>query len=199
MIDVDEFREMLGKGEFDRALNEVILADGAAHVSNEDIEYIKLRIAETYSVDKNCIEIWITGSAKLGFSLVPKTVNGEHFERYRPFSALSDIDVSIVSPLVFQKIWKDLSKRAHRVSVMPWNSQKLGDYMIYGWLRPDHFPTDVRVRNCDDWWDLFRRFSVDPRFERRKVRGGLFYSRTQLNMYLRRSLRDCAKAEELGT
>ena len=79
----------------------------------------------------------------------------------------------------------------------PRDSGTLGDYLVCGWLRPDYFPKDARIRSCDDWWELFNRFSVDPRFNRRKVRGGLFYSRTQLELYARRAIRDCAEAEEL--
>ncbi len=82
--------------------------------------------------------------------------------------------------------------------MLPWDSGKLGDYMLYGWLRPDYFPNDVRVRECDAWWDEFRRFSGSPRFERHQVRGGLFYSREQLRLYMMRSIQECINAEELS-
>ena len=198
MISVDEFRAKIADGQQNLLLEEVLLADGAKHVSEDNIEHIRQNLSSKFRLEANHIKICITGSAKLGFSLVEKRINGTILPRYRSFSAGSDIDVAVVSKALYELIWVDLTKRAHRATVLPWNSQKLGDYMVYGWLRPDHFPIDVRVRSCDDWWDLFRRLSTSPRYERRKVRGGLFYSNEQLSLYMNRSLNDCAEAEELS-
>lgn len=197
MISVDEFREKIADGQQSFLLEEVLLADGAKHVSEDNIEHIRQNLSSKFRLEYQQIRICITGSAKLGFSLVEKRIKGSILPRYRSFSASSDIDVAVVSKSLYELIWLDLTKRAHRATVLPWNSQKLGDYMVYGWLRPDHFPIDVRVRSCDDWWDLFRRLSTSPRYERRKVRGGLFYSNEQLSLYINRSLNDCAEAEEL--
>lgn len=198
MITVSEFRQRIAENQTDFLLEEILLAPGAKHVSNQNIQFIRNNIAEKYGVPHESIEICITGSAKLGFSIVEKRWKGEQLARYRSFSAHSDIDVAVISRPLFEIIWMDLSKRAHRTTYLPWDSKKLGDYMMYGWLRPDHFPNDVRVPKCDDWWDLFRRFSSDARYQRRKVRGGLFYSKEQLALYMARSINDCVSAEELS-
>ena len=198
MISIDEFKAKLADGQQYYLMNEVLLADGAMHVTNENIEYISQKLSSKYQISNDNIDICITGSAKLGFSLVEKRKkDGTILPRYRLFSANSDIDVAIVSKALFERVWLDLSQHAHKVTRLPWDSKKLGDYMVCGWLRPDHFPKKVRIRSCDDWSDLFWRLSADPRFERHNVRGGLFYSREQLSMYLNRSLSDCAIAEEL--
>lgn len=189
---------MLADNQIEYLLNEIMLGPGAKHVSNENIQHIRANIAMKYGISEEDLSVCITGSAKLGFSIVEKRRHGQNFPRYRSFSAKSDIDVAVVSKTLFEIIWTELSKRAHRTSHLPWDSKKLGDYMVYGWLRPDHFPNDVRILKCDDWWDLFRRFSSDPRYQRRKVRGGLFYSKEQLSMYMIRSINDCLAAEELS-
>ena len=197
MITVPEFKRRIAKKENDFLLHEVLLADGALHVSQDNIAHIQQSIARNYRVTPEEVTIIITGSAKIGFSLVEKKIKSGILPRYRTFSAHSDIDVAVVSQTVFELIWTDLSRWGHQTMRFPRDSGTLGDYLVCGWLRPDYFPKDARIRSCDDWWELFNRFSVDPRFNRRKVRGGLFYSRTQLELYARRAIRDCAKAEEL--
>jgi hypothetical protein len=139
--------------------------------------------------------MWIVGSAKLGFSITEKKRAGCVYPRYRPFGPASDIDTAVVSPEIFRLIWDDLSIYAHGQPLMPWDSGRLGDYLLYGWLRPDHFPK-VRIRRCDDWWDLFRRLSAEPRFDRRPVRGALFYSICDLKRYLRRAVLECIRIEQ---
>jgi hypothetical protein len=146
------------------------------------------------------VKAWIVGSAKLGFSLTEKRArDGSLLARYRDFSAASDIDVAVVSPRLFDILWNELGAYAHREACLPWNSGALGDYLVCGWIRPDHFPIRVRLRRCDDWWDLFRALSADSRYGRRKVRGGLFHSVEHMKRYQIRALRECAIAEAFTT
>ena len=145
------------------------------------------------------INLWIVGSAKLGFSMTEKHASGGVIlPRYRLFSPESDIDVAVVSPALFDILWNELSTYAHRVPRLPWDSKRLGDYLVCGWLRPDCFPENVRLRKCDAWWDLFRRLSADSRFGRRKIRGGLFHSKEHMKRYLRRGLSECAISEAIS-
>jgi len=170
--------------------------DAAAHVRPEDVDYLRARLASTFGIAPGQVNVWIVGSAKLGFSIVEKRLSdGTVLPRYRKFSADSDIDVAVVSPMIFDLIWRELSAYAHRVPRLPWNSGQLGDYLICGWLRPDHFPIRARLRRCDDWWDLLRRLSADGRYGRRKVRGGLFHSIEHMKQYLGRALDECFASE----
>jgi hypothetical protein len=195
MITLDEFKARCATDAAEDIVDEVLLADDAAHVSDENRAHLLNGLATIYGVDQASIRIWIVGSAKLGFSTVEKKKGGKVLPRYRTFSALSDIDTAVVSPEIFRIIWNELSIYAHGRPWMPWNSRELGDYMVYGWLRPDYFPRR-HVRKCIDWWDQFRRFSADPRFGRRSVRGGLFYSVDDLRRYQRRSVLECIHIEQ---
>ena len=64
-------------------------------------QYFDLRseMASHFKIHPN--EVLVIGSAKLGFSIAPH-------KRYRPFSDQSDIDVVMVSPFLFDKIWQSV-------------------------------------------------------------------------------------------
>jgi hypothetical protein len=199
MISVDAFRQRIVNHDFSYLLDEVLLADVAMHVRPEDVDNLRTRLAAKFGAAQEEVNVWIVGSAKLGFSMVEKRLaNGTVLPRYRSFSPASDIDVAVVSPRIFDLIWRELSAHAHRAARLPWNSGALGDYLVCGWLRPDHFPGDARLRRCDDWWDLMRSLSSDARFGRRKISGGLYHSVEHMKQYLTRALDECAALESLG-
>ena len=50
-------------------------------------------------LDINYTDIYIMGSAKLGFSIAPE-------KKFRPFGDTSDIDVAIISSRIFEYYWK---------------------------------------------------------------------------------------------
>jgi hypothetical protein len=194
VVSVSEFRGLCKTTSPEEIVDEILLADDAAHVSTELRQHIRESLASTFGVADSAVNMWIVGSAKLGFSLTERRKDGVVFPRYRPFGPLSDIDTAVVSPEIFRLIWDELSSFAHEQPWMPWNSGPLGDYMVCGWLRPDHFPRR-RLRRCDDWWDRFRQLSADLRFSRRKVRGGLFHSLDDLRRYQRRAVVECINLE----
>ena len=192
----DEFKELIPRLTDSEIVTQVVLPGAAAHVTDENIKYLSRRIAETFGVDTDEIRLHVVGSAKLGFSLSEKRKNGTILRRYRTFGACSDIDLAIISARVFNMIWSDLSSYAYRnAKFMPWDSEKLGDYLVHGWLRPDHFPK-ARLPRCDSWNDLFRSLSSDRRF-RKPVRGGLFYAESDMVSYYSRSVKECRLALEL--
>ena len=194
---IDDFRASLLNTEIDVIVDKWFLVPGAKHIGLTDIDYIQSKVASRYGIELDRTQVWITGSAKLGFSISEKRRSGEVIlPRYRAFSENSDIDVAVVSSDIFYIIWRELSLYAHRQPKFPWDAGKLADYLIYGWLRPDHFPK-VRLYRCDSWWDIFRSLSVDSRFHRRRVRGGLFQSVDQLRSYMGRAVTDCVNSERL--
>lgn len=194
---VREFRDSLAARDVDAVIDQWLLRDEAIHVSTEDMEFLKDTLSKAFNVPADGISLWITGSAKLGFSMTPKRRDGVFFPRYRSFSEISDIDVAVVAPEIFDLVWGDLSAYSHRAAHFPWASGRLGDYMTVGWLRPDKFPKNVRLRHCDAWWDTFRKLSRSPRFKRRTVRGGLFHSVDHLRRYMGRAVNDCILAEDM--
>lgn len=195
MISIQDFRDLCVNSDVDTIVDDVLLLDDALHVPKSDRKHITSKLANAFNVSTDDISIWIVGSAKLGFSINDKPKL--NLKKYRPFGPLSDVDIAVVSPKIFSSIWSELCSHAHSFPRMPWDSKSLGDYLIYGWLRPDHFPK-TRIAACDDWWDIFNRLSREPRFGRRKVRGGLFYSREDLRKYLKRSVMQCITQETLN-
>lgn len=191
MVSLVEFKELCKSVNPDEIVEEVLLSFDAMHVSQENITLIQSELSKAYSVPADRIFIWIVGSAKLGFSI---SETGEK-KRYRSYGADSDIDVAVVSPCIYRSIWNELSAHAHNQPLWPWKAKKLGDYHVAGWLRPDHFPRTPWVMKCNAWKDTFSKLSKDPRFSRRQVSGGLFYSLNDLRRYLRRAVNQCVAIE----
>ena len=195
MITIEEFKTRCITQSVEEIVDEIILANGALHVSENNVSHMQGSLARAYGISSDDIALRIVGSAKLGFSITEKKKTGVHYPRYRLFSPESDIDTAVVSPRLYRIIWEELSIYSHSQVWFPWKSGRLGDYMLCGWLRPDYFPKGIRLRSCDLWWDQFRRFSGDLRFERRSVRGGLFNSMEDLERYSQRSVKECVILE----
>jgi hypothetical protein len=168
------------------------------HIADSEITYLQKTLGASFQTE-TAVDVWIVGSAKLGFSITEKGgPDGSRLPRYRPFGPQSDIDVAVISQGIFNLIWNDLSAHAHQTPRLPWDSKALGDYLVCGWLRPDHFPKRVRLRSCDLWWDLFRSFSANRKFGARKVRGGLFADVDHLRRYLSRAVTECYHLEGMA-
>ncbi len=189
---VEELKDLLLNSDVAEFVDSAVLAAEAPHFSNEDVAYVARALSAKFGVEVRPTQIFVVGSAKLGYRLLKgKDSNKNPLQPFRPFRPESDIDIAVVSPAVFELIWETLSGYANRNALMPWDSGKLGDYMVYGWLRPDHFPKNVRLPRCDDWWDVFRSLSAETKFGRRAIRGALYHSLEQLRKYQIRSLTQC--------
>lgn len=198
MISIEEFKARLNADNFDDLVDTVLLADGATHINLEQFDIIQNKIASTYHIAEDEIKVIITGSAKIGFSLIEKRLqDGTVKPRFRRFDIDSDIDVAVLCPRIFNMIWLELSAFAANRSSFPLEHKKLGPYLVSGWLRPDHFPGSNSLINCRKWFPLFADLSADIRLGRRKVRGGLYNSREQLRQYQLRSLRESLSGAEL--
>lgn len=194
----DEFREKLRESDAETILQDIVLADDAVHVGVDERGLIRSTIASTFSTPEDHVTMRIVGSAKLGFSLSEKRGDDGAvlLQRYRPFRRESDIDVAVICPRAFNMIWHELAQFSHKDKFAPWKSGRLGDYLLLGWLRPDHFP-NARLRHCDAWNDCFRRLSAHAKLGRRKVRGGLFHSNQHMEQYYIKAIKECINAEEI--
>lgn len=194
----EEFKERLLNDTTENILNDILLGEGDIHVTIEQKRYILKILSEKFSVPLNSMRLIVVGSAKLGFSISEKNIKDSlPLPRYRSFSPQSDIDLAIISQPIFDTIWNELSNYSFGVPYYPWQSNKFGDYMVCGWMRPDHFPKRVRLRKCDDWWDTFRFLSSRQFLGRRRIRAGLFYSFDQLKIYQSKALLECINFEKL--
>jgi hypothetical protein len=139
------------------------------------------RIAEKYSVSYE--EVYITGSAKLGFSPIKRTV----------FDYDSDIDVAIASQTLFDEFLEtvreyQMNLRSARRTV---SSKELEmyheflEYMAIGWIRPDKLPLSFQVRDLKtDWFEFFATLSHGrSEVGNYKVSAGVFRSSRHLELY----------------
>src|SRR5690349_9620535 len=77
------------------------LLDGIPTMWPHELSYIRWRhlVATQLGVDPMAIQL--VGSARLGYSINPK-------KNFRKFNATSDLDIAVVSPELFEKVWTEL-------------------------------------------------------------------------------------------
>ncbi|WP_181306552.1 hypothetical protein [Rufibacter sp. XAAS-G3-1] len=194
----EDFRKHIVENPFEDVLSKVLLGDYAKHVTAEQLNFIKKKIAEKFKISVEEIEIIVVGSAKLGFSITEKwQKDSKPLPRYRLFGPNSDIDLAIICQPLFELIWNELATYSYNRPRFPWTSEKFGDYLVCGWIRPDHFPKSVILRRCDDWWSIFSFLSSTQFLGRRKIRAGLFFNIEQLGAYQGKALKECITYENL--
>ena len=138
-------------------------------------QYFDLRaeVAEHFELHPN--EVLVVGSAKLGFSIVPR-------KRYRAFSDESDIDVVLVSQILFEKIWEAVFKfwddRGY------WERQREFErYLFRGWMRPDKLPPARSFSIREDWFEFFQALASSGKYGDSKISGALYKSWYYLESY----------------
>lgn len=146
------------------------------------------RIAEKYDVGFH--EVFVIGSAKLGFSL----------RKEKDFDLDSDIDVVIVSGSLFDAIMDQirgyqLELRHSRRSVSTREIDTYHQFLEYaalGWIRPDKLPLEFSLRVLKDEWFSFFRSISNGRSEvgNYKVAAGVFKSYRHLEGYLLEGLQE---------
>lgn len=148
---------------------------------DDDYYEFRNRIAKKFSISFH--EIYITGSAKLGFNPHKKT----------EFSYDSDVDVAIVSSQLFDEIMESIREyqmqlRESRLAVSEWEIRKYHKFLEYGaigWMRPDHLPHSFLVKRLkDDWFDFFSSISYGKsEVGNYKVNAGVFKTYKHLEQY----------------
>lgn len=171
--------------------NDHIMVEESKYIKSDQIEFIKNTIATRMSINTTDIKIIIAGSSKLEYSLYEKRENGRVLPKYRPFSIFtSDIDVAVISTVLFEKCWDTLSNYACLQPTMPWDGDELSDYLLSGWIRPEKLPDLIFYRM---WWDCFGFLSRQPRLGKLKVRGCLYYKFDYFKNYQIRSITNCVR------
>jgi predicted nucleotidyltransferase len=159
---------------------------------DDDYYDFRNRIATKFNISFH--EIYITGSAKLGFSPYKKT----------EFSYESDVDVAIVSSQLFDEIMESIrgyqmKLRESRLAVSEWEIKKYHKFLEYGaigWMRPDHLPHSFLVKKLkDDWFDFFASISYGKtEIGNYKVNAGVFKTYQYLEHYTLSSIKSLKTA-----
>jgi hypothetical protein len=196
-ITVQQFRELLKTEPSDKITKDVLLSGQSVHVADAEKQYIQQFVGARFAVKPDKINVFVVGSAHLGFSISKKRISdGGELPRYRSYGPDSDIDIVIISEEIYSLIWSDLSLYSHTQARWPWDARRCGDYHVCGWLRPDKFPIEPFLMNCNRWKKAFGTLSTQTRFGRRRVNGGLFQSMEFALRYYQRAVDDCKIEEE---
>ena len=149
------------------------------HGSEEDYFEFRKRIADKFDIGFH--EVFIVGSAKLGFSPLKNT----------EFSFDSDVDVVLLSSALFESFSEKI--RAFQMNVRDKAISEYDlkgyhvflEYMAMGWIRPDMLPTKWGMNMIKrDWFDFFNSISNGKsEIGNYKVSAGLFKSYHALEQY----------------
>jgi hypothetical protein len=148
----------------------------------EEFYSFRKKIAERFDVSFH--EVYIVGSAKIGFS---------PHKQFKPFDLDSDIDVSIVSRSLFDRLLDEIHRfqmelRAYRRTVTSKELKlyhKFLEYIAIGWIRPDKLPLSFNIENVkNDWFRFFSSMSYGKsEVGNYKVNGGVFKDYKYLELY----------------
>lgn len=164
---------------------------------NEDAYYeFRKRIANKFGISFH--EVFITGSAKLGFSP----------HKNKLFDYDSDIDVAIISATLYDRIMSfihdyQMGLRENRKAVTYEELKGYHRFLEYGaigWMRPDLLPTSFRVIELKrDWFDFFDSISHGKsEVGNYKVTAGAFKSYAHLEQYTLSGLRSLRTKLQVG-
>lgn len=186
-MNLKEFEIELNSKEFDEDMLDFCrkhVLHGSPFIFNgrDDHFYdFRKRIAVKFGISFH--EVYITGSAKLGFSPFKK----------KNFDYDSDIDVALISPLLFESIMKDVASyqmqfRNNRAVVRENELimyHEFLEYVALGWIRPDKLPISFQMKTFkNDWFEFFRDISNGKsEVGNYKVAAGVFKSYGHLEDY----------------
>lgn len=179
--------------------DEFVVAVQTPHFDASKLLFVAETIRQKFNVELTQDELVVVGSSKLGFALHKKYRDREIVgHEFRPFDENSDIDLSLCSPQLFSILWHEVSEHLSSKAETPYRERKLGDYLGYGWLRPDQIPRDA-------WANLIKlRYLREVRaiIQRDRNRGhpfvnfGVFYDIEHLKIYQSRSINICRQKLE---
>jgi len=173
---------------------------GTPHVftgRDDDYYEFRKRISNNFRIPFH--EIYIMGSAKLGFSPRKETV----------FDFDSDIDVAIISGFLFEEIMRQIAafQRQYRTARRAIQERELNmyhdflEYVALGWIRPDKLPVSFKMRTLkDEWFEFFTSISHGKsEVGNYKVSAGVFKSYEHLEEYIVAGFRDIKSTQILRT
>ncbi len=201
-MDLDNFLLLLLEIEDDDGLidlcrKKILHGTPCIFKDKEDAYYeFRKRISSKFDIDFH--EIFITGSAKLGFSA----------HKQKMFDYESDIDIAIVSPKLYEDILAVISNyqmelRSARRSIT-FNELKMYheflEYTAIGWIRPDKLPLSFKVNKLKtDWFEFFKSISYgSSEIGNYKASAGVFKTYQHFENYTISGFRQLKKSLEIN-
>lgn len=160
---------------------------------------LRQRVAERFEL--GLASVMIVGSAKIGFTLThkdAKTATEEDRPPFSSFSDQSDVDVAIISDVLFDEVWKRSFEFWHSSGYSKaqtyWpRGRDFREYVFRGWMRPDMLPNEASIPIKDEWFEFFRQVTNAGYAGDYPVKAGLYRERYFLERYQSQSL---AKAKQ---
>jgi len=123
----------------------------------------------------------IVGSSNLGFSIKPQ-------KRYVAFGDDSDVDVAIICPILFEKVWHEVYLYEKSGALWP-TKNEFRKYLSKGWIRPDKLPNSPVFEFSNEWWEFFRGLNIQgcPY----KISCGIYHSHFFLREYQKICIEQC--------
>jgi hypothetical protein len=186
-LKIEAFRNGLSRWPSIEIVQRFVTLGDPAVLSSEEHAELKQRIAVQFSVHPT--SIFVVGSAKLGFSIAPG-------KRWRAFGETSDVDVAIVSDVLYSRIWHEISLLLSRDPFIRWpRKAKYAEYQLHGWMRPDLLPPSEALPRADEWFRFFRQLTADGSCGPYKISAGLYYDMYFLEEYQSRAVDLCIANE----
>lgn len=165
--------------------------------NNREDDYYEFRKRISNHFNIAFYEIYITGSAKLGFSLF----------KQKNFDYDSDIDVAIISSQLYEKMLEpiydyQMQLRKARKSVNVQELDKYHSFLEYtaiGWIRPDKLPLSFSIKTLrEDWFDFFKSISYGKsEVGNYKVSAGVFKSYSHFEKYTVSTLEQIINSQQI--
>lgn len=166
---VQEFKDSINneKNSTDTIINKYLLHGTPYIFKDDENKFYELKNEIANFIEVSQTNIFVVGSAKLGFSIAPS-------KRYKYFNEDSDIDIAIIDEATFIRYWKILYEyntigRA-RSYLEEEKYRKFLEYFFKGWLRPDKFPSNMNEKK--EWFDFFS--SLHKKYNH-KIAAGIYY------------------------
>lgn len=161
--------------------------NGQSKILSDAMVYeLKEEICSYLQVDFN--DVQLVGSGKMGFSIKPT-------RRYGDFNDDSDLDIAIVSPYLFQKVWKEAFAYKKGGAYWP-RSDSFFQFLSTGWVRPDKLPSSEHFEFTGRWWDFFNELTKSAKYGPYKIRAGLYQSWFFLEEYQKICVEQCMEEVE---
>ena len=159
---VQEFKDAISdeNNSLEKIIDKYLLFGTPYFFKDDENKFYELKNEIAGFLKVSQTNIFVVGSAKLGFSIAPE-------KRYQHFNEDSDIDIAIIDGATFLRYWKILYE--YNTTGRAWSSdeektyRKFLEYFFKGWLRPDKFPRTMNEKK--EWFDFFKSLQRKYKFK----------------------------------
>lgn len=183
-VRVESFKRELRESQPLDTVRKLIIHGSCAAMPDDKYYELRRRVSVHFGVHPN--EVLVVGSGKLGFSIVPE-------KRYREFCSESDIDLVVVSEILFNQFWRLVHE--YWLEYGQWDDfSGFRKYLFRGWIRPDMLPPSGNFDIALQWWEFFNSLTAKEGLSMHKIAGALYKDWRFLESYQISGVRACAAA-----